>query len=92
MMPSHVPCNCGRRKPNFYGQQDGRVVKAPSLSTKTDYICAGYVEVRVLLTKSLQGRDGAKSRSLVTVAGVSQIIWQRDGRVVKALSLSRRME
>ena len=52
------------------------MVKAPSLSRRTDYIYARYAEVRVLLTKSPQERNGAKSRPLVTVAGVSKIIRQ----------------
>jgi hypothetical protein len=44
------------------------------------------VEVRDLLTKSPQGRDAVKSRLLVTVTGVSQIVRGQDGRVVKVVA------
>ena len=42
---------------------------------------------QILITKSPQGRVVPKSRPLVTVAGVSQIIGGQDGRVVKAGAL-----
>ena len=77
---------------HIFGQQDGRVVKTPSFTNRTDYIYAGYAEIRILLTKSPPGRVGAKSRPLVTVAGVSQILGQQDGRVVKAPSFTRRTD
>ena len=42
---------------------------------------------QVLITKSPQGRVVPKSRPLVAVAGVSQILRGQDGRVVKAGAL-----
>ena len=36
-------------------QQDGRVVKAPSFTRRTDLIYAGYAEVRILLLKKSIG-------------------------------------
>ena len=44
---------------------------------------------QILITKKPTGEGGAKSRPLVTVAGVSQILrgGGQDGRVVKASGL-----
>jgi hypothetical protein len=38
----------------------------------------------ILITMKPTGEGGAKSRPLVTVAGVSQNWWGQDGRVAKA--------
>ena len=48
----------------------------------------GMEPKQVLITKKPTGEGGAKSRPLVTVAGVSQILGVRiNGRVVKAGAL-----
>ena len=64
-------CNCGRRKPNF-GVRMAECLR-PGLWELLTIMLRGIEPGQILITKSSQGRVVPKSRSLVTVAGVSQI-------------------
>ena len=66
------PCNCGRRKLIFLGQ-DGRVVTAGALGDTLDKAARDRTWSCSDFPKAHRGGLVLKLRPLVTVAGVSQI-------------------